>query len=94
MKKILGSIKASAASVKIFCVHCCDFFLEKMEMALNIWLKDDTQRWLSLDGVSREKGSVHSSNGWCGKLEMWMSTYSIKTIEPPSADCVAGAKFP
>ena len=41
IKEILGAIKASAASVKISCVSCCDFFLEKIEKALSIWLRDD-----------------------------------------------------
>ena len=40
IKKILGAVKASAASVKISCVSC-DFFLEETEKALSIWLRDD-----------------------------------------------------
>ena len=49
MKKIPGTVKASAASVKISCVTCFVVFLEKMERALSIWLMDDIlERALSI----------------------------------------------
>jgi hypothetical protein len=47
INKILGTVKASAASVNISCVICCDVILEKMERALGIWLKDDIERAVS-----------------------------------------------
>jgi hypothetical protein len=100
MKKIPGTVKASAASVKISCVTCFVVFLEKMERALSIWLMDDILEralsiWLMDDileravsgALVREKGSFHSSQGWLEKLEEWMNMHNMNMIELPSADC-------
>jgi hypothetical protein len=59
IKKILGTVKASAASVNISCVSCCVVFLEKMERALSIWLKDDIlERAVSLWHCGNGEGQL------------------------------------
>ena len=89
MKKIPGTVKASAASVKISCVTCFVIFLEKMERALSIWLMDDILERAVSGALVKEKGSFHSSQGWLEKLEEWMNMHNMNMIELPSADCEA-----
>jgi len=89
IKKILGTVKASAVSVKISCVSCCDIFLKKMERALSVWPKDDIIDRAVSGAVVREKGSFPSSEWWLEKLEEWMSMHTMNMIELPSADCEA-----
>lgn len=58
IKKILGAVKASAASVKISFVSCCDFFFEKIEKALSIWLRDDLERAVSQWCCGKREGQL------------------------------------
>jgi len=55
--KIRGSFTASPPSnANIYCINCHNPFHDKMERILCVQLKDEAQKWLSVNGaVVREK---------------------------------------